>query len=438
MAALRRTVPVVGLVVGLVVVGSAGCTGSGPTGPTTSAGLDGATVDVVGLWSGPEYDAFATVASTWEDETGGVVDWHGSRDVAGDLATRLDDQDPPDVAVLPNPGLLHELAAQDALVPLDDVLDMDQVTQDYSPAWLDLGSDDGELYGLFSKVSSKATVWYAPPVFSAAGYQVPATWDDLTTLADRMVTDGLTPFSLVAPQGPGSGWALTDWVAQLVLGTCGPDLYDRWVAAEVPWTDPCVRSSFERFDGIVQTPGYVLGGTQGVLTTGDADGVLPLYADPPTAAMYSMASFAEGFITAAHPDLAAGDGYDFFAFPPVDPDHAGAVTVGGDVVVLMNDTPAARSFLAYLVGADAQEAWVELGGFTSVNLGVPADAYDDPVSRAVAEQLTTAPVTRFGAGDLMPASVQRAWWDGMLALVEDPATLDPLLDDLTATAASAR
>jgi alpha-glucoside transport system substrate-binding protein len=427
------------VLVGLLAVAvAAGCTGSDDAAPTASAGLDGASVDVVGLWSGPEHDAFETVASTWEDDTGGVVDWHGSQDVARDLATRLDDGDPPDIAVLPNPGLLHELAAKDALVPLDDVLDMDQVTQDYSSAWLDLGSDGGELYGLFSKVSSKATVWYAPPVFAAAGYAVPATWDDLTALADRMVADGLTPFSLVAPQGPGSGWALTDWVAELVLTTCGPDLYDRWVAAEVPWTDPCVRQSFERFVTIVHTPGYVLGGTQGILTTGDADGVLPLYADPPTAGMYSMASFAEGFITSAYPDLAAGDGYDFFPFPAVDPDRASAITVGGDVVVMMNDTPAARSFLAYLTGAAAQEAWVRLGGFTSVNLSVPADAYDDPVARAVAQHLTGAAVTRFGAGDLMPASVQRSWWQGMLALVQDPSTLDTVLDSMTETASSAR
>ncbi|GIG23077.1 ABC transporter substrate-binding protein [Cellulomonas chitinilytica] len=425
-------------VVLLAAISTAGCTADSTPEPTASAGLDGAHVDVVGLWSGPEYDAFDTVASTWEQDTGGVVDWQGSQDVARDLAARAEDDDPPDIAVLPNPGLLHELAGDGALVPLGDALDVDEVTQDYSTAWLDLGSHDGVLYGLFSKVSDKATVWYAPPAFEAGAYAVPATWDDLTTLADRMVADGRTPFSVVAPKGPGSGWALTDWVAQLVLAGCGPDLYDRWVAAEVPWTDPCVRAAFERFSTIVETPGYVLGGTQGILTTGDADGVVPLYGDPPTAFMYSMASFAEGFITTAFPDLTPADDYDFFPFPTVDPAHAGAITVGGDVVVMMHDTPAARSFLAYLTGADAQEQWVRLGGFTSVNLAVPADAYDDPVSRAVAEHLTDAPVTRFGAGDLMPASVQRAWWQGMLTLVQDPTTLDPMLDSLTSVAAGER
>lgn len=395
--------------------------------------VEGVRVDVVGLWSGPEFDAFATVASTWEDDSGAVVDWQGSRDIARDLAARLEADDPPDLAVLPNPGLLHDLADEGALIPLE----ADRFDQDYSPAWLDLGSHGGELYGVFAKVSSKATVWYSPRTFAAGGYDVPETWAALTALADQTRAHGLAPFSVVAPRGPGSGWALTDWIAQLVLGACGPELYDRWVTAEIPWTDPCLRGAFDRFTALVTTPGTVLGGTEAILTTSDADGVLPLYTDPPSGAMYPMASFAQGFISSAYPDLVPGDDYDWFPFPAVDPGNAGAITVGGDVVVLMTDTPAARSFLTFLAGADAQAAWVELGGYTSANRNVPPGAYADPVARAIAEQLTQAEVMRFGAGDQLPAAVQRAWWAGMLELVEDPTTLDALLTSLTEVAADA-
>lgn len=408
-----------------------------PTAATTDGDLAGSTVDVLGLWSGPELEAFRTVAATWEQDTGATVDWEGSQDLARTLDGRLDADDAPDIAVLPNPGLLHQLADAGSLIPLDSVLDADQVRQDYAPAWIDLGSHDGELYGLFSKVSNKVTVWYSPTAFTDGGYQVPATWDDLTTLADTMVADGRTPFSVVAPSGPGSGWALTDWVSQIVLNRCGPGLYDRWVAAEIPWTDVCIRQSFEAFLAIMHTDGYVRGGVEGILSTGDADGADFLFTDPPAAYMYNMASFAQGFISAKHPDQEPGVGYDFFPFPAIDPRYAGAVTFGADVVVMMTDTPAARSFLTYLVGTSAQEAWIGLGGFTSVNRSVSADAYLDDVARTVAGDLTAAEVVRSGAGDLMPASVQRAWWDGMLRLVEDPSALDPVLESLTDAAARA-
>jgi len=105
---------------------------------------------------------------------------------------------------------------------------------------------------------------------------------------------------------------------------------------------------------------------------------------------------------------------------------------------MVSDTPAARSFMTYLAGAQAQEAWIELGGFTSVNRSVPPDAYPDPVARAVAEQLTGAEVVRFSAGDMLPASMQRAWWKGMLALVEDPSKVQSILESLDDVAKSAR
>ncbi len=397
-----------------------------------------ASVRVLGLWSGPELESFMTVKSTWERDTGGIVHWEGTQNLPEALDVQLRAGDPPDIAVLPNPGVMRQLAEAGTLVPLNSVLDMNQVKKDYAPAWLDLGSDGGELYGIFYKVSSKSTVWYNPKAFTAAGYSVPRTWTDMLTLADTMVADDRVPFSVVAPAGPAAGWALTDWISQIVLAGCGPHLYDQWVAGEIAWTDACIKQSFERFIRIVHPTGYVRGGTQGILATTDAEGSYPMYTEPPGAYMYYLASFAQAFIAAKYPHLTPGAGYDYFTFPTIDPSNSGAVMVGADVVVMVNDTPAARSLMSYLAGAGAQAAWVELGGFTSVNRSVPFDTYPDPVSRRVAQELTEATVSRFGAGDLMPAALQRAWWAAMLQLVNDPGTLDSTLDSLTALAKSAR
>jgi len=428
------------LVAGCTVsVGTSASTSSGPSASGTASrqGLTGQHVRVLGVWSGPEYDSFATVTAAWKTATGATVDWEGTQDPAASLDTAIGAGDPPDIAVLPTVGLMDTLAAHGDLVRLDSFMDMGQVATDYAPAWTDLGSHDGVLYGLFVKVSDKATVWYDPEAFAAAHYEVPTTWAELIDLANRMVKDGRAPFSVVAPMSPASGWALTDWVSQLVLSTCGPDLYDSWVAGTTPWTSACVTRAFDLFETILRTPGYVLGGAQGVLTTTDANGVLPVYASPPTAYMYYLASFAQAFISAAYPTLPAGRGYGFFPFPTVDPRYAGSVTVGADVVVMTKDTPAARSLMTYLAGEKAQETWVRLGGFTSVNRNVPPDSYPDPVAQEVARHLTTATVVRFGAGDAMPAALQRAWWAAMVDLVDHPTRLRSILTSLTRTAQGA-
>ena len=211
----------------------------------------------------------------------------------------------------------------------------------------------------------------------------------MITLADRMVADGHTPFSIVAASGPASGWALTDWISEIVLNNCGPDLYDQWIAAEIPWTDACIKQSFDMFaDDRLRRRDTCSAAASGILATADDVGADPLYTDPPTAYLYYLASFAQAFIAANYPDLDPGDDYDVFTFPTIDPEYAGAVTIGADVPVMVSDTPAARSFMTYLASARAQEAWIKLGGFTSVNRSVSPDAYPDPVARAVAEELT--------------------------------------------------
>lgn len=442
----RMIVRTVGLL--MLAAFAAGCTSSGgpastssaPPGapPTSAIASDPAGhVRVLGLWSGPEYENFITIKSVWEKSTGNTVDWQGTQDLPGALG--VDDQagTPPDVAVLPNLALMQQLAKDGTLVPLDSVLDMNQVKKDYAPAWTDLGSVNGKLYGIFYKASNKATVWYSPAAFAAGGYAVPQTWDDMTRLADTMVADGRTPFSVVSASGPASGWPLTDWISETVLNNCGPELYDKWIAAKVPWTDACIKESFEMFDKVVQTKGYVLGGAQRILTTADSAGGTPLYSKPPTAYMYYLSSIAQGFIASQYPNLNAGRDYKFFPFPTINPQYSGAITTGADVVVMLRDTTAARSFMSYLAGAPAQEAWIKLGGFTSVNRSVPSDSYLDPVGQAVAAEVADARIVRFGAGDMMPASLQRAWWARMLDLVKDPSKLDSILSSLTSAARTA-
>jgi len=395
-------------------------------------------VHVLGLWSGPEFDSFDAVRKSWESSTGRLVDWQDSHDLAGDLTAALASGNPPDIAVLPNVALLHQLARAGKLVPLDKALDRSAFERDYSPAWRALGSDGGRSYGIFYKVSSKSTVWYDPQAFAAAGYRVPSTWSAMTALADRMVADHRTPFSIVAAQGPAAGWALTDWVASIVLSRCGPAAYDRWVAGALGWTSGCVRASFAQFLALVRAKGYVRGGVAGILNGTDSAGSYPMYTTPPSAYLYYLSSFAQAFIAERYPALMPGKDYDFFPFPSIDPRYRGAVMAGADIVVMAHDTPAARSFLAYLAGPAAQEQWIRRGGFTSVNRRVPTSTYADPVARAIARQLTTAGTVRFAAGDSLPAAVQRAWWSAMLELVQDPSRLDRELASLDAAARAAK
>jgi alpha-glucoside transport system substrate-binding protein len=142
--------------------------------------------------------------------------------------------------VLPNPGFMQQLAAQGKLIPLDSFLDMNQIKQDYSQGWLDLGTYNGHLYALFYKAANKGTIWYNPKAFTAGGYQAPSTWSDLITLSDKIAQGGKYPWSMGLSSAAASGWPAADWIAQIYLSQNGGAMYDKWVAHQIPWTDPSI------------------------------------------------------------------------------------------------------------------------------------------------------------------------------------------------------
>jgi alpha-glucoside transport system substrate-binding protein len=379
------------------------------------------------------------MVAPWEAQTGGKMEFTGTRDLTAVLTTRIQAGNPPDIAILPNPGLMKQYAAAGDLQPLDPMVDMNTIRQQYSQGWIDLGTVDNNLYAIFVKAANKSMIWYSPAAFSANGWQVPSTWDELIALSDEIVAAGSAPgypWAMGVESGAASGWAGTDWIAQIFLEQNGGDTYDQWVNHEIPWTDSRIKDAWEMWGTIVNTPGYIPGGTATVLATPFQDASYWPFQTPPQAAMYYEGDFIQGFITEQFPDLMAVTDYDFFPFPTVNPMYQGAVTGGADLVVAFQDTPTIRSFVNYLASPQAQEIWVKRGGFVSVNNQIDLSAYPDEIARKSVQQLTSATIFRFGAGDSMPGAMQTAWWAGVLQYLQDPSQIDSILADLEDTATS--
>jgi alpha-glucoside transport system substrate-binding protein len=386
-------------------------------------------VTVVGVWGGGEIENFNRVVDGWEEETGGTMEFEGTRDLTAILRARVSGQNPPDLAILPNPALMQNYARSGDLQPLDEVLGA-AFQENFSETWIDQMSVDGQVYGLVVKASPKSTVWYNPRTFEEKGWETPTSWDQLDSLAERMVADGTPPWSIGVEEGGASGWPASDWVQELLLAESGPEVYDQWVDHEIPWTDDAVRQAFERFGNVVHDDDMVLGGSERIVSTTPQDSTFAPYQDPPTAQMCFLGAFAQGFIEGQFEDLEAGTGYDFFDFPAINQQYEGAATGGGDIVVMFNDNASTRSLVQYLAEGESWRPWAEAGGYTTPNRGLAAEAYPDDVARKAAEQLTESQIFRFDADDLMPAEVQNAFWSGLLEYIQDEDSLDNVLRNI--------
>ena len=83
----------------------------------------------------------------------------------------------------------------------------------------------------------------------------------------------------------------------------------------------------------------------------------------------------------------------------------------GDLFGLFSDKPAAKDLLKYLTTAEAQQIWVDRGGFTlGQHQGHELSGRSRPSESA--ERSTSAKIFRFDGGDLMPNAMKAAFFRG--------------------------
>ena len=382
----------------------------------------GGEVSVVGSWTGAEQDSFTAMVAPWEECSGAKVNYTGSRDLAAQLTTGIASGTLPDVAGLPGPGLMKEWYDQGALKPLDFV-DFDAYAAATPPGFADAGkASDGKLLGIFTKAAVKGLIYYAKANWQGGD---PATWDELNTTARGAVSGDEKEWCIGVESGAASGWPGTDWIEDILLRQAGPDVYDAWVAGEQKWTSPEIKAAFETFGDAVAN---AYGGSNYIVTTNFGKAANPMFADPPGCLLHHQASFITDFFKN---EAGAKDGdFDFFVMPDINPDFSGAITTAGDLFGMFNDTPQAESLINYLLTPEAQQIWVERGGFISMNKNVPADAYPDETSKRSAEILAGASSAKFDASDLMPNAMNQAFFEAVVAYVQNPGDLDSILSNL--------
>ena len=410
---------------------------TGPEPTTTTQPPEPGEVEVVWVRGDdhPEGQAFIEVLAAFTAATGIEVNYTGlGDDLPTILSTRVEGGAPPDVAVLPQPGLLVDLVARDALVPVDQGV-ADGLAANFAPVWSDLATVDGTLYGVYFKAANKSTVFYRLDEFGQLGLTPPATYAEWVALSQTLVDNGFSPLAI----GGADGWTLSDWFENIYVRTAGKDLYDQLTNHEIPWTHDSVKEAFAVMGQLLGNEDFVARGRDGALQMGFVDSVIAALGTEPDAVMVYEGDFVAG-VAAGEAGTVAGVDFDFFPFPSI----AGsppAVLGGGDVAVALTDNPAAQALLLFLTTPESVESWAAAGGFISPNKNLSLSAYPDDVAARSAEILTNAEVFVFDLSDLVPAALGSTGgagiWGGLQNWLENPADVDAILDQLEAEAVAA-
>ena len=181
---------------------SAGGGSSPAAGSSDGADLAGTTITVGGAFVDTEAASFEEAVKPFEDATGADVVYNGDKSFEQNLNVQVQAGNPPDVAMLPQPGGMKNYASQGKLFPLpDDILA--SIDANYGEGWKAIGTAaDGKVYGVFHRVNLKGLVFYPKATFEAAGYAIPTTWDELKTLQDKMAADGTPAWCIGVESAP--------------------------------------------------------------------------------------------------------------------------------------------------------------------------------------------------------------------------------------------
>jgi alpha-glucoside transport system substrate-binding protein len=398
-----------------------------PTGEQVSG-----SVSVMSTWSGPEQRTFEAVIDGFTERN---PDVDVRYDSAGDalptvLSTAVEGGNPPTIAVLAQPGLIQGYADREAIKPLDFAEDV--ISENFGESVVETGRFNDQLYAFLFKADNKSTVWYNVQAFEDAGVQPPETWEDFLAAAETLKASGIPAYSL----GGAEGWTLTDLFENIYLRTAGIDMYNQLSRHEIPWTDQSVKDALTEMAKVVGDTDNIVGGTEGALQSDFATSVSNVLAESPKGAMVIESTAVP---TVVESPLEPETGYNVFTFPSIN-DSPPSVVGSGDLVIMFEDTPAARAFVEYLASAEAAEIAAR-GGFASANQNLDPAVYPDELTRETAGAIAEAEQFVFDLSDLQPSEFGSTEGQGLWKLFQDfvanPDDIDGIAQQMERAASQA-
>jgi alpha-glucoside transport system substrate-binding protein len=394
-------------------------------------------VTTVTVWTSVDQPIMDGLQASSDELTAGSdiqLQWEKVENINQLIMTKLGAADSPDIALIPQPGVVSNVVARQGAFPLDDVVDMAALEESMVPGTLESGTINGELYGLLVSMNVKGLVFYDKPAWDAAGYEAPASIAELEDLTEQIKADGGTPWCMGIESDTATGWPATDWFEVLISKYGGADEYNAWVAHDTLFGSDLVREAAGTFESLLFTEGNVLGGRQAIPSTNFGTGGNPMFDEAgPGCWLYQQGSFITGFFPdAVKEDLDTNVG--LFGFPPAEAGGDNPVIGGGDLAVMLNEDQATKDAMAILADPRIGEQAASTSSFISPHSSFDVALYPNQVTKDVAAVAYGSTAFLFDGSDQMPGEVGAgAFWRDLTSWIAGEQDLDTALSLIDAS-----
>ncbi len=393
-------------------------------------------VQILGAFGGDEEASFTASLADLEERTGIEVDYVSDQDFTNTVQLRVNAGDAPDIALFPQPGGVFNMAEAGHLVPIDEFLDYDSLDSTLIPGFLDSARFEGRVYAVPMRMAVKSLVWYPKPEFEANGWNTqPETLTELYALSEQILEEtGAPPWCIGWESDQATGWVGTDWVEEYVLRLYGPDVYDDWIYGRIPFDDERIVAAMEAYYEFSTRDGWVLGGTDGIISTPFGDAMAPAFDEPPSCYMMRQGNFAITFFPediAANLDQEVG----IFVFPRDEDGYEGQpILGGGDLAAAFSYDTDTIAVMEFLASPEFGGPWAQAGGWLSPHRTFDQSQYPDELTRQIADIAVNADVFRYDGSDVMPREVgSGSFWTNMVQLQSGAKTAQQAAQDIQDT-----
>lgn len=348
------------------------------------------------------------------------------------ILTRIQAGDPPDIAVIPQPGVIKQIVDRGEGVELTDDIVPSDLIADMTPGTLEAGQIDGTQYGLMISMNVKSLVFYNKQAWEEAGYEAPESLDDLAALTEQIKSDGGTPWCFGIESGTATGWPATDWFEDLIMRYGGADVYNEWIANEVKFDSDVVRQAADFLETNVLAEGSVPGGRDSIASVAFGDAEDTMWDDEPGCWMFKQGNFV---VSADFMPQDVVDNVDerigVFGFPPAEAGGENPVMGGGDLATLLEDNEDSRAMMEILANVDLGTTAAPDSSFISPHTEFDTSLYPSDLTRQIADVAYQADPFLFDGSDQMPGEVGAgSFWKEMTAWISDQQDLDTTLTNI--------
>jgi multiple sugar transport system substrate-binding protein len=429
-AALKGLAAAAGLVTipgALAACSSSTSTPSGG-GTSASAGTSGGTISFGSNYSDPApKQAFAALVSNAKKATGvniavNTVDHNTFQD---DITSYLQGT-PNDLATWFAGYRMQYFAAQGLLEPVDDV--WDKIGANFSDAVKALCKGADGKYYFVPIYNYPWVVFYNKSTFTQKGYTVPATWDDLITLAKKMKSDGLVPFAFADKDQ----WPALGLFDILNLRVNGFDYHIKLMHNQASYTDSQVTDVFNQWSELLP---YMQSGAAGRIWE---DAAKTLEAKQAGMMFQGTNQVAAQYVT----DGKKLDDLAFFPFPTINPtfgqDYIDAPMDGFILPAKAKNKDAAKQVLEYIGTGAAEASYLKYDQWdVAVATGAQVPTYNSIQTASVQAMANLKGVAQFGDRDTAPP-MATALETAILKFIANPAAsgIKPMQSSLASQAKS--